>query len=137
MRRSAALLAVVAIAGCGSSGGGGGVPRGNPDLRHGPAAVDAYASVELLRALVIASSDQYYAGGSAADARTQLQRARASYGSLAPKVRTADPVVDREVTARFDLLARDLRRGISPDHYRDLATPLGDQLMDGVAQAAL
>src|SRR4051794_30326399 len=105
MRRAgAAALAALAIAGCGSSGSGGGVPRGNPDSRHGPAAVDAYASVELLRALVIASSDQYYAGGSATDARTQLQRARASYGALAPKVRAKDPVVDREVTARFDLL---------------------------------
>jgi hypothetical protein len=132
----AAGLVVVAclLAACGS-GGGGGVPRGNPDLRHGATAVDSYAAVELLRALLIASSDPYYAGGSASDARTQLHRARAAYDVLAERVRANDPVVDREVVRRFDLLARDMRRGITPDHYRDLANPLADQLMDGVAQA--
>src|SRR4051794_41981496 len=122
-RAAAAAVLALAIAGCSSSGGGGGVPRGNPDLRHGPAAVDAYASVELLRALVIASSDQYYPGGSAPDARTQLQRARASYGALAPKVRTADLAADREATAPSDLLAPDLRRAIPPAHHPPLATP--------------
>jgi hypothetical protein len=97
--------------------------------------VDSYASVELLRALLIASSDSYYAGGSATDARTQLQRARAAYDGLAGRVRAKDPVVDREVVARFDVLQRDIRQGITPDHYRDLAGPLADQLMDGVVQA--
>jgi hypothetical protein len=111
------------------------VPRGNPDQRHGPAAVDDYAAVELLRARVIASSDSFYAGGSAEDARAQLRRARIAYDVLQPRVKANDPVVDREVSARFDLLARDLQRGIAPDHYRDLAGPLGDQLMDGVSQA--
>lgn len=134
---AAALAVLVGVLGaCGGSGGGsGGVPQGNPDARHGPAAVDAYASVELLRSLVVASSDPYYAGGSASDAKTQLQRARAAYDVLAPRVKANDPVVDREVVARFDVLARDIRRGIAPDHYRDLAGPLADQLMDGVAQA--
>src|SRR3954469_25190999 len=115
MRRRAALLAVLAIAGCGSSGGGGGVARGNPDTRHGPAAGDNYAAVELLRARLVASSDSYYSGGSAEDARSQLSRARAAYDLLAPRVKAKDAVVDREVVARFDLLARDLRRGIAPD----------------------
>ncbi len=125
------------LAGCGGGGGGGGasLPRGNPDARHGAAAVDGYASVELLRALVVASSDSYYAGGSAGDARTQLRRARAAYDVLAPRVRAKDPVVNREVVARFGLLDRDLRHGIVPDHYRDISEPLGDQLMDGVVQA--
>jgi hypothetical protein len=134
--RAAAALAVVAllVTGCGSDGSGS-VPRGNPDSRHGPAAVDDYAAVELLRAKLVASSDSYYAGGSAADARTQLTRARAAYGILAPRVQENDPVVDREVVARFNTLARGIRAGTSPDHYRDLATPLADQLMDGVAQA--
>jgi hypothetical protein len=77
----------------------------------------------------------YYAGGSAADARSQLTRARSAYDLLAARVRAKDPVVDREVVARFGILARDIRRGIAPDHYRDLANPLSDQLMDGVAQA--
>jgi hypothetical protein len=85
--------------------------------------------------MLIASSDSYYAGGSASDARTQLQRARAAYAGLAPRVKKNDPVVDREVVARFDTLARDIRAGTAPDHYRDLAGPLSDQLMDGVAQA--
>ena len=133
-RTAAAALIALSIAGCGS-GGGGSVPRGNPDSRHGPAAVDSYAAVELLRALLIASSDEYYAGGSAADARIQLQRARASYDVLAGRVRAKDPVVDREVVARFTVLQRDIRQGIKPDHYRDLAGPLADQLMDGVVQA--
>lgn len=134
--RAAAALAVLAVvvAGCGSDGSGG-VPRGNPDARHGPAAVDDYAAVELLRAKLVASSDSYYAGGSAADARRQLDRARAAYAVLAQRVKKNDPVVDREVVARFDALARDIRRGTSPDHYRDLAAPLADQLMDGVTQA--
>src|SRR3954468_15376292 len=127
-------LAIV-IVGCGSGGSGGGVPRGNPDARHGPAAVDSYASVEFLRALVVASSDSYYAGGSADDARTQLRRARSAYEGMAAQVKANDPVVDREVIARFNVLARDIKNGITPDHYRDLANPLGDQLMDGVAQA--
>src|SRR3954471_19642224 len=135
MRRAAAALVVLTIAGCGSGGGGGHVPRGNPDTRHGPAAVDAYASVELLRALLIASSDSYYAGGAADDARRQLARARAAYDTLAARVRAKDPVLDREVIARFDSLARDIRRGMAPDHYRDLVGPLTDQLMDGVSQA--
>jgi hypothetical protein len=133
--RAAALAAIaLLIAGCGSSGSGS-VPRGNPDTRHGPAAVDDYAAVELLRAKLVASSDSYYAGGSAADARTQLQRARAAYNVLAPRVKQNDPAVDREVVARFDTLARDIRAGTAPDHFRDLAGPLSDQLMDGVAQA--
>ena len=135
MRAAAALAALaVLMAGCGSDGSGG-VPRGNPDTRHGPAAVDDYSSVELLRAQLVASSDSYYSGGSAADARTQLTRARAAYDLLAPRVKKNDPVVDREVVARFNTLARAIRSGTSPDHYRDLATPLSDQLMDGVAQA--
>src|SRR3954470_20915726 len=104
MRRSAALLALIAVAGCGSSGGGGGVPRGNPDTRHGPVAVDNYAAVELLRARLIASSDSYYAGGSAQDARAQLTRARAAYDLLKAKVAAKDSVVNREVAARFDVL---------------------------------
>jgi hypothetical protein len=111
------------------------VPRGNPDARHGPRAVDDYASVELLRARLVASSDAYYSGGSAEDARTQLERARGAYDVLAVRVRANDPVVNREVVARFDVLAHDIRRGIAPDHYRDLAGPLADQLMDGVIQA--
>ena len=137
MRRAAcaAIAVAVALAGCGSGDSGGGVVKGNPDQRHGPAAVDDYAAVELLRARLVASSDGYYAGGSAEDARGQLRRARAAYGVLAPRVKAGDPVVDREVVARFDLLERDLRSGIAPDHYRDLANPLSDQLMDGVAQA--
>jgi hypothetical protein len=138
MRRAAAAAVLVALAcalsACGGSGSGG-VPQGNPDTRHGPGAVDAYSSVELLRALLIASSDSYYAGGSADDARTQLARARAAYSSLAPRVRAKDPVVDREVVARFNTLARDIGAGTAPDHYRDLAGPLADQLMDGVSQA--
>jgi hypothetical protein len=136
--RRAALTAAFALllTGCGS-GGGGAVPSGNPDSRHGPAAVDAYASVELLRALLIASSDEYYSGGSAADARTQLQRARGAYDGRAARVRTKDPIIDREVIARFEVLERNLRQGITPDHYRDLAGPLADQLMDGVVQAVV
>jgi hypothetical protein len=138
MRRAAAAAVLVALAcalsACGGSGSGG-APQGDPDARHGPAAVDAYAAVELLRALLIASSDSYYAGGSAADARRQLARARTAYDALAPRVRERDPVVDREVVARFDTLARDIRRGMAADHYRDLAGPLTDQLMDGVSQA--
>jgi hypothetical protein len=128
------FVAAVLAAGCGS-GGGGSVPRGNPDARHGPNAVDDYAAVELLRARLVASSDSYYAGGSADDARSQLQRARSAYDVLAGRVKAKAPVVDREVTARFNVLARDLKRGTAPDHYRDEANPLGDQLMDGVVQA--
>jgi hypothetical protein len=133
---TAASLAVLVciLAACGS-GSGPPVPRGNPDARHGPTAVDDYAAVELLRSLLIGSSDGYFAGGSAADARAQLSRARAAYDALAGRVKAKDPVVDREVVARFDLLERDMRRGIRPDHYRALAGPLFDQLMDGVAQA--
>src|SRR4051794_30548865 len=127
------LLGLLMV-GCGS-GGGGAVPQGNPDARHGPAAVDDYAAVELLRARLVASSDGFYAGDSAEDARTQLQRARAAYNVIAGRVKANDPVLAREVTARFDVLARDLRHGIAPDHYRDLANPLSDQLMDGVTQA--
>jgi hypothetical protein len=140
MRRAApaAVLVVLACAlsACGN-GGSGAVPQGNPDARHGAAAVDAYASVELLRALLVASSDSYYAGGSADDARAQLARARAAYDALAPRVRLKDPIVDREVVARFNTLARDIRAGTAPDHYRDLAGPLADQLMDGVSQAVV
>ena len=134
---AAAVLAalVCALAACGSGGGAGQVPRGNPDARHGVAAVDDYASVELLRSLLIASGDEYFAGGSAADARTQLSRARAAYDALAGRVKAADPVLDREVVARFDRLATDIRRGVRPDLYRGLEGPLADQLMEGVSQA--
>src|SRR6266513_1065770 len=95
------------IAGCGS-GGGGSVPKGNPDARVGPAVVDDYAAVELLRAQLIASSDSYYAGGSAGDARTPLARARSAYDVLARRVKAKDAVVDREVIARFNTLTRDI-----------------------------
>src|SRR3954464_13126284 len=134
---TAALVLVLALAGCGSGGGSGGVPKGNPDARHDPAAVDNYAAVELLRARLVASSDSYYSGGSAEDARSQLSRARAAYDLLAPKVKAGEPVVDREVVARFNVLTRELHRGVAPDRYRDLANPLSDQLMDGVAQAVV
>jgi hypothetical protein len=137
-RRFAAVAAAatLALSACGSGGAAsGGVPKGNPDTRHGPAAVDSYASVELLRARLVASSDSYYSGGSAVDARTQLSRARSDYDVMAARVKAKDPVVNREVVARFDVLARDLRDGIAPDHYRDISAPLGDQLMDGVSQA--
>jgi hypothetical protein len=137
--RAAAAAVLVAMAvglgACGSGSGGSSVPKGNPDARHGGQAVDSYAAVELLRALLIASSDSYYAGGSAEDARTQLARARTSYDVLAGRVKANDPVVDREVVARFNVLTRDLKAGIAPDHYRDLANPLSDQLMDGVTDA--
>jgi hypothetical protein len=136
-RRAAAAalasLALLALAGCGSSGPR--VPHGNPDLRRGPQAVDSYAQVEFIRALVIASSDEYYAGGAADDARLQLTRAHTLYDQVAGRVRSADRVVDREVSARFGLVAKVLREGTPPDRYRDLAGPLADQLMDGVAQA--
>lgn len=139
MQRRRALAAVaaacvLAAAGCGSSDGGT-VPKGSPDERHGARAVDAYASVELLRALLVASSDGFYAGGSADDATTQLDRARRTYLQLEPRVATADPVVDREVRARFDVLGKALEHGVTTDRYRDLAGPLADQLMDGVSQA--
>jgi hypothetical protein len=134
--RAAALVALaLLLAGCGGSSSS--VPRGNPDSRRGPTAVDDYAAVELLRAQLIASSDSYYAGGSAGDARIQLTRARSAYDILAPRVKAKDPVVDREVVARFNTLARDIRAGTAPDHYRDLAGPLADQLMDGVSQAVV
>ncbi|HEX6713489.1 MAG TPA: hypothetical protein VF066_08885 [Thermoleophilaceae bacterium] len=135
MRRAAALAALsLLIAGCGSDDGGS-VPRGDPDTRHGPVAVDDYAAVEFVRARVVASSDSYYSGGSAEDARIQLERARAAYDVLGRRVKAKDPVVDREVIVRFNTVARDLRAGTSPDHYRDVAGPLADQLMDGVTQA--
>ena len=136
MRRAlpvACLLAALAFAGCGD--GGTAIPKGNPDTRHGPQAVDSYAQVEFLRALLIASSDSYYAGGSADDARAQLNRAKTGYDSLAGRVRAADPVVDREVSARFAAASKAIREGTAPDHYRDLVGPLADQLMDGVSQA--
>ena len=134
-KRVCAALAVCLIAaGCGS-GSGGAAPQGNPDARRGTTAVDDYAAVELMRAKIIASSDGYYGGGSVADARTQLARARSDYDVLAPRVRAKDPVVDREVSARFNLLARALSHRLAPDHYRDEAGPLSDQLMDGVSQA--
>lgn len=113
------------------------MPRGHPDARHGPQAVDDYAAVELLRARLVASSDSYYAGGNAGEANTQLGRARAAYDLLAPRVTRADPLVDREVRARFNALERFIRRGIAPDRYRDLSAPLADQLMDGVVQALI
>jgi hypothetical protein len=130
---AALAAACLAVAGCG--GNGVKVPHGNPDARHGAETVDAYASVELLRALLFASSDSYYAGGSAEDARRQLERARTAYDALASRVQAGDPVVNREVTVRFDHVARVLRQGIAPDRYRDVVNPLADQLMDGVSQA--
>jgi hypothetical protein len=136
VRLLCAALAALALAGCGS-GGTSSVPKGSPDARRGAAAVDAYASIELMRAKLVASSDAYYAGGSAADARRQLARARSAYDSLAERVAGADPVLQREVDARFALLDRNLRRGIQPDHYRDLAGALTDQLLEGVAQTLL
>ena len=136
MRRIAVIAAAaLVLAGCG--GGSSSVPQGSPDARHGANAVDSYAAIELLRAKLVASSDSYYSGGSVEDARRQLQRALAAYEPMRPRVAAADPVLGREVDARFNLLVRDLRRGIQPDHYRDLSGPLGDQLMEGVSQALL
>jgi len=130
---AACLVIALALAGCGGSGPA--VPKGSPDARHGPGAIDAYAQVELLRALLVASSDSFYAGGSADDARSQLRRARAAYDQLGARVGKADPVVHHEVVVRFDRAARELRQGVAPDHYRDIVGPLSDQLMDGVTQA--
>jgi hypothetical protein len=134
VRLAAGLAAAALVAGCGD-GGSSAVPSGSPDSRHGAEAVDTYSSVELLRAKLVASSDAYYAGGSAEDAGRQLARARAEYEPLAARVRAADPVLDREVLARFGVLQRNLRRGIAPDHYRDITDALTDQLMEGVSQA--
>ena len=137
MRRAAiAVACALLVAGCGSSGGSG-VPKGNPDDRHGAAAVDGYASVELLRSLLVASSDGFYAGGSADDAASQLERGQTAYEELQPAVQRADPVLDREVTKRFEIVDKALARGVAPDRYRDLIGPLTDQLMDGVSQAVV
>jgi hypothetical protein len=133
---AAAVACALLVAGCGSSDGGA-VPKGSPDERHGAAAVDAYASVELLRALLVASSDGFYAGGSAEDAATQLDRARSSYDDLQGQVRQEDPVLAREIDARFAVVDKALARGVTPDRYRDLMGPLADQLMDGVSQAVV
>src|SRR5207248_4705013 len=95
---AAAVAALLALAGCGS---GGHVTQGNPDLRDGAGAVDTYAQIEFLRALLISSSDAYYAGGSAEDAKAELQRARAAYGALAGRVAASDPVLARQVGARL------------------------------------
>jgi hypothetical protein len=140
MRRTSALasiaLVTAALAGCGSGGSGTTtVPRGNPDARVGATVVDDYAATELLRSLVIASSDAYAQGAPLSDARAQLAQARSNYDVLAPRVKAKDPVVDREVTARFNLLQQDLRKGIARPHYQELAGPLGDQLMDGVLES--
>ena len=135
MRRgwvAAALAAALALAGCGS---GGHVTQGNPDFRDGAGAVDTYAQIEFLRALLISSSDAYYAGGSAEDAKAELQRARAAYGALAGRVAASDPVLAREVGARMAAVTSALHNSAPPDHYRDLTGPLSDQLMDGVDQA--
>jgi hypothetical protein len=132
---AAVVVACLALAGCGS--GGGKVPQGSPDTRHGADLVDTYAASELMRALLIASSDGYFAGGSADDARTQLERARRAYDPLSERVRAGDPVLARELDARFELSAQQLRHGISADAYGRLVTPLFDQLGDGILQAAV
>jgi hypothetical protein len=138
--RARGLTAAVAAA-CLVLGGCSGrepvVPQGNPDARHGAEAVDAYASIELMRALLIASSDGFAAGGSADEARVQLDRARAGYARLSAAVRAGDAELDHEVLLRFDQAAHAIRNGTTPETYRGLVGPLFDQLSDGITQAAL
>src|SRR4051794_7533452 len=97
IRRSllVACATALALAGCGT-GGGHAVPRGNPESRHTTSAIDTYAQVEFLRALLVASSDGYYAGGSADDARSQLRRARSAFDSLQHPPRAAAAGLDHE-----------------------------------------
>lgn len=131
----ALVAACLLVAGCGGSGPR--VPQGSPDARHGADAVDTYASIEFMRALLIASSDGFAGGGSADDARAQLERGRAAYARLSPMVRASDPVLDHEMLVRFDQTTKLMQQGITPDRYRGLVGPLFDQLADGVVQAAV
>ncbi len=133
---TAAVLVALAclLAACGNSSSAK-PPQGNPDARFGPQAVDDYAAVELLRAQLIAAGDGYASGAPASDARTQLNQARVAYSVLEPRVKAKDPIVDREVAARFAKVEQEIAKPIGRQAFAGSIGPLFDQLMDGVAQA--
>ena len=134
MRRAvAAAAAALALAGCGSDEGG--VPRGDPAVRHGEAAVRDYLAVEEVRSHLAAASDYYYSGGSAPTARTLVGQAHDRYRSLGVRVKARDAVLDREIEVAFGRADRALARGATPDGARDTIAPLLDQLLDGAVQA--
>lgn len=125
-----AVLASLALAGCGSAGGGDAPPRGPAAERHGARPLERMLAVELLRAHLLAASD-LYGVGRVAETREQLTAAERVYAALGGTVRAGDPRLDQEIRRAFALVGSRMDRRVSPQGVGEVISALGGQLSDG------
>lgn len=126
----AALLLVPA--GCGGDDDDA-PPAAPPRDRFGAEVVDDMAAVESIRARL--SPVAGLVGiGRAGDASIQLRHARRLWSEISQRIRRGDPVLEREVSAAFARVESAVARATSFDAVRDVASPLGAQLLGGVRE---
>lgn len=130
--RATALLSVLALlaAGCGDGGESSRVP---PPARFGEGPAAALVSVERIRSQLAVASD-LAAIGRRQPALAHLREAARRWDAVAMRVRSGDPVLGREVSAAFALVATTLRGATAFDPVRDRLAPLQGQLLGGVRE---
>ena len=135
MRLLLALLATVALVGCGGDDGAPKVKRGSPVDRYGEQAVSDYGSVEAVRSALVPASDAYVAG-LRDDSLVHAETAQAAYADLlSPSVRAKDPTLDREITAAFPKAIAEMRAGRGLRGVRTRLGFISGQLLDGALAA--
>ena len=135
MLRKLALAALAALlllpAGCG--GDDDQPPPGPPRDRFGAQAVDGMFAVETIRARLVPVSD--LVGIARHDeAAIHLRQARRLWSRISARIRSGDPVLEREVSAAFARVESAVRRRRTFDAVRDVAGPLSGQLLGGVRE---
>lgn len=108
-------------------------PAGPPRERFGTEAVEGVLAVELIRSRLVPVTD-LVALGRHEDAARHLEAARERWRRLSGEIRDRDPVLAREVSVAFERVRRALQRRGTFDAVRDVASPLGAQLLGGVRE---
>jgi len=136
LTRSLPVLAVLVAALAGGCGGTNSrpPPPGTPSEREGARAIDELTRVETVRWQLLLVGD-LWGVRRGPEALGWLDRARASYRPLSPRVQPKEPRLDAETLAAFDRIEQRIRQRRSFDDVRDLLAPLSGQLLDGVVVA--
>lgn len=131
MRPLLALLATVALVGCGGDDAAPKVERGSPVDRYGEQAVSDYGSAEAVRAALVPASDAYVAG-LRDDSLVHAETAQTAYADLlSPRVRAKDATLDREITVAFPKALAEMRAGRGLRGVRTRLGFISGQLLDG------
>jgi hypothetical protein len=124
----AAVAASVVLTAC---GGGHSVPppQGPPTLRHPASQVEAAQIGEEMRAHLVAAS-ALYGVGRQMDAKSHVDVAQSGYARLTQRVRSVDPVLDREINASFGVIAGQIARKEAPPQVTNRMGLVQGQLLD-------